>query len=108
MITPVYKRNIKQLWRQIKVGAERRNIEFNLSLTELNEMSFPITCPCLGIPLVFNRGKAQDNSYSIDRIDSSKGYEVDNVVIISNRANKLKSDATLSELESIVNYFKSI
>lgn len=37
-------------------------------------------------------------SPSVDRMDVTQGYEVDNVVICSNRANTMKSDATLAEM----------
>jgi hypothetical protein len=37
-------------------------------------------------------------SPTLDRIDNSKGYIVGNVWVISMRANRLKSDATVDEL----------
>lgn len=104
----VYQKDIKQLYNQLKAGALKRGIAFDLTLTDLNNLSFPITCPIIGIPLKFNRGKALDNSYSIDRIDSNLGYTIDNIVVISNRVNKLKSDATLEELNAIVIYYNEL
>jgi hypothetical protein len=59
----------------------------------------------LGIPLFFNRGKEQDNSYSIDRKDSTKGYNIDNIIVISNKANKLKNDATTDQLNKIAAFY---
>lgn len=56
----------------------------------------------LGTPLGSFYKKATSNSYSIDRIDSSKGYVKGNVWVISKRANTLKGDATLEELELLV------
>jgi hypothetical protein len=53
-------------------------------------------------PIHESNGESIDNSPSLDRIDTSKGYVKGNVWVISWRANKLKSDATLAELESIV------
>lgn len=104
----VTQKNVKQIYNQLKASALKRRIEFDLELVELNELSFPITCPVLGIPLTYHRGKAHDNSYSIDRLDSSKGYTIDNIVVVSNRANKLKSDATLDEMRLIVNFYNTI
>lgn len=77
---------------------------FSLTLSDLNNLTFPITCPILGIPLKFNRGKMQDDSYSFDRIDSSKGYEINNIQVISWRANRLKNNATLTELKQLSNF----
>ena len=64
----------KELYNNLKSSAKKRNIQFTLTLADLNELSFPITCPILNIPLKWHRGKPDDDSYSFDRIDSSKGY----------------------------------
>ena len=51
------------------------------------------------------------NSPSIDRIDSNKGYIKGNVRIISLRANMMKNDANLQELEefckNVLNYINN-
>jgi len=104
----VNKKDIKQLYSQLKNGAKKRDIPFNLSVSDLNNISFPITCPVLGIPLTFNSGTPKDNSYSVDRIDSTKGYEPDNIVIVSNRANILKSNATIDEMKMLVEYYSDL
>lgn len=108
MSLAVFQKDIKKLFNQLKNGANKRGIEFNLSVSDLNELTFPIRCPVLDIPMVFNSGRAQDNSYSIDRIDSSEGYHPDNIVVISHRANTLKRDATLEELQSLVIYYEEL
>ena len=59
-------------------------------------------CPLLGVPMWKNSEEPCANSYSLDRIDSSKGYVKDNVWVISRRANAIKNDATLEELELLV------
>jgi len=68
-------------------------------------LEYPLTCPILGIPMVFNRGKVQDNSYSIDRIDNTIGYQLDNIHIISYRANMLKNNASSAELRMLSQHF---
>jgi hypothetical protein len=97
--------DIKTIYNRLKSSAKRRGITFDLTLSDLYYLSYPITCPVLGIPLRFNRGKAEDNSYSIDRIDSTKGYSIDNIIVISWKANKLKSTASMDELKRLNDYY---
>jgi hypothetical protein len=108
MHTPVHKKEMSSLLTHIRNSAARRGIEFTLTINDLNNLTFPVTCPILGMPLYFNRGMADDNSYSIDRIDSARGYCSDNIIVISNRANKLKSDSTIEELKKIVEYYEAL
>lgn len=96
---------VRKIYNQLKASAKKRNIPFDLTLVDLNNLSYPITCPVLGIPLKFNRGQAEDNSYSIDRIDSSLGYNIDNIIVISLKANKLKNNATNEELQLISEFY---
>lgn len=104
----VSKKDLKQLFHQLKHGANERGIPFNLTVTDLYDLSFPIRCPVLGIPLTFNSSCPKDNSYSVDRIDSSKGYEPENIVVVSNRANTLKSNASLDELQKLVEFYSNL
>lgn len=100
-----YLPDMKLIYNRLKASAKKRGIPFDLTMSDLNNLSFPIVCPILGIPLKYNRGKAEDNSYSIDRIDSSKGYSAVNIVVISLKANKLKSNATSDELKRISEFY---
>jgi hypothetical protein len=101
-----YLPDIKLIYNRLKMSAKKRNISFDLEVTDLYELSYPITCPILNIPLKFNRGKAMDNSYSIDRKDSSLGYSKDNICVISWKANRLKNNASESDLQLIAEYYK--
>jgi hypothetical protein len=97
----------REIYQRLKQSAKRRKIDFTLTIPELNNLSFPITCPVLGMPLKWHRGTAQDDSYSFDRIDSSKGYTIDNIEIISVKANRAKNDLTDSEIQLFCNYYKN-
>lgn len=89
----------RTLLNRIKASAKNRGIPFDLELSEINNLSFPITCPILGIPLKYHMGKAQDDSYSFDRIDPNYGYTIDNIIIISHKANRLKNSLTPELIE---------
>jgi hypothetical protein len=99
-------KEIKQLYNNLKASAKRRNIPFDLSPTDIDDIGIPLTCPILNMPIFFYRDSVQPDSISFDRVDSTKGYTRDNLVIVSYRANKIKSDATLDELEKVFNYYK--
>lgn len=77
--------------------AKRRGLEFSLTKDDL---TIPEYCPILGIKLTFD-GPGKEHSPSLDRIDNSGGYTLDNVQVISWRANRIKSDATKEELLAI-------
>ena len=81
----------------IRSRAIQKNIEYNLD--DWN-YSWPSKDP-LGFILKCNKDKAKDDSVSIDRIDNSKGYTIENCQIVSNRYNKIKNDATPLELLKI-------
>jgi hypothetical protein len=104
----ITRKNYKTLYNSLKASAKKRNIEFNLTLHEFNRITIPITCPVLNIPIFFNNGRVQDNSISFDRKDSSKGYSFDNIVVVSFRVNKLKSNATFDEIEKIYLFYSNL
>jgi len=49
----------------------------------------------------------RSNSPSIDRKDNSKGYTKENVWIISQQANQMKSDATPEQLKKFAKWIIS-
>lgn len=79
--------------------AKRAGIPFEL---DWREMTLPSECPLLGIPLIWSNRRMHPNNPSLDRLDPKKGYTKDNVWIVSWRANALKHNATLAELETLV------
>jgi len=90
-------------YRGCRQGARQRGIEFNITVEYLQSIWNEV-CPILGISMTTNKGRVQDNSYSIDRIDSSKGYVEGNVMVISYRANVIKNMGTAEEHQKIANY----
>lgn len=97
-----------QLWRHLRDSAKERGIPFDLTPSDIDDIGIPLTCPILGINIYFHKNHVKPDSISFDRIDSSKGYYRDNIVIISHRANSLKSNATLEEMEALVNFYKPL
>lgn len=94
-----------RMLRSARLRAKEKGIPFSISKKDIQCPEF---CPVLGLKLEIGGGKEQvDNSPSIDRFDNSKGYTPENVRVISYRANRLKSDATLQELKAVVAYMES-
>lgn len=85
-----------------KQRAKRLGREHTITLTDI---VIPDVCPVLGIPLQREDRDTWMNAPSIDRIDSSKGYTPDNIVIVSRRANILKRDATPQELRLLAKFY---
>lgn len=93
------------MWQRKKYWADRHSVPFNL---KFNDIVWPDKCPVLGFKLnYFSDKSSQHDRASFDRLDSTKGYVKGNVVIISFRANHLKSDGTVEEIEKILNYVKT-
>lgn len=90
----------KRIYNRIKSRCSKNNIEFNL---ELEDIIIPEKCPILNKPFVYGD---TNWTYSVDRINNSKGYIKGNIQIISNRANRLKGDFTINEFQKITNYLE--
>lgn len=97
--------DVRKVYNQLKASAKKRNIEFSLTLTDLYHLDYPISCPILGIPLKFHRGRAEEDSPSIDRKDSTLGYIADNIQVISFKANRAKNNLSESELKKFSLYY---
>lgn len=98
---------LQMLLNASKQRAILKNREHSITLEDIKEL-YPIDgkCPVFGFDLEFNSEGFKETSPSIDRIDSSKGYTKDNIQIISWKANRLKSCATVEDLELLVAFLK--
>lgn len=100
-----YKDNrLKYKFWHLKAKCKQDNIPFNLTLDDL---TIPEYCPILGTKLEFGERKQTGTSPSVDRIDPSKGYVKGNVWVISLKANRMKSDATIEELRKFADWVKT-
>lgn len=94
----------RYLYTQLRSRAKKAGIEFSI---ELSDLIFPTHCPVFGVALDYSRkGKRVNNSPSVDRIDNTQGYIKGNTQIISWRANRIKADSTVEELEKLLIYMK--
>jgi len=83
--------------------AKRKGIPFTITI---DDIVIPETCPLLGISLVSTNDKRDPRNPSLDQKEPGKGYTPDNIWVISSRANWIKSDASLQELQTLVENLK--
>lgn len=83
--------------------ARKFGVPFNITKADIE---IPKFCPILGIRLSRGIKHPSPKSPTLDRIIPCKGYVRGNVAVISYRANSIKRDATLQELEKLVQYIK--
>jgi len=97
------KNPIKYTLIDIKKRSKKNNILFSL---EENHIIVNTICPLLEIPIKKYDGYKHDNSPSIDRIYPQLGYVPNNILYISNKANSIKNNLTIEEIELLnQNYF---
>lgn len=87
-------------WRGTKIRSKQRGCDQDLTpewiLTNANKL-----CPLLGIPLNYSATAAFGSTACIDRIRNKGGYTMDNCWVISMRANRIKTDATIAEIDLV-------
>ncbi len=99
---------IGYLLEHAKNRAKQKGLAFDLGRADLE---MPERCPVLGIEFRWGTGAMgwrNMASPSLDRIKPQLGYVRGNVLVISNRANHLKSNGTISEFEAVLAYMRSV
>jgi hypothetical protein len=97
---------LKSMWWRAKKRSEKTGIEFNI---EISDIIIPSVCPVFGIDFEVGVGKGpSDKSPSLDRIDNTKGYIKGNIQVISFKANRMKNDCNVDDMEKLLCYMKSL
>ena len=93
--------------RKARARAGRFGVSFNLTVDYVRSI-LPTHCPILGVPLRFHVGEGsgpREDSPSLDCVVRERGYVPGNVVVVSSRANRIKSDASLEELRALTSFY---
>lgn len=78
------KHPIKYFFNLLKQNAKRRGKSFSLTIDQFSEF-------CIKTGYLDKKGRYAD-SFTIDRIDHFKGYDIDNIAAITNRENAIKGN----------------
>ena len=84
-----------RMFIEAKIRSKEQSVPFAI---DIEDIVIPELCPLLGIKLVTDNDTLCDNSPTLDKLIPSKGYVKGNVLVISNRANRIKSNASIDEL----------
>lgn len=96
------KNHEKAILFRAKQRAKQKDFEFNL---DSSDIVIPLRCPILDIEIIRNKNTSTKvNSPSLDRIDNTKGYIKGNIMVVSNKANTMKNNATPEELIKFANW----
>ena len=103
------KKPITTLYNTVKNRAKRQKLPMEITTDYLKNI-YPdnMICPVLGIKMERGDAKSINNSPSIDRIIPEKGYVPGNVIIVSMRANIIKSNATPDEIIKVGKFYKKL
>ena len=104
----VPKNRIKESVGHARASAPRRGLSFDPELFKLADNP-PTHCACCKIALDYSTGKGGNNNSrapTLDRVDNSQGYTLENVRVICRRCNHLKSNASFEEIVNFYKYMK--
>lgn len=98
----------KEYWitcahERAKHRAKIFNFPFDIDIHDIEPSD---TCPILGINLNYSGKTTSDYSPSLDKRDNNKGYVKGNITVISYKANRMKSNATILDIEKVILWMK--
>ena len=92
----------RMMLRSARHRAKQKGLPFNITI---NDFDIPDRCPALGIEITL--AGSIENAPSLDRVVPAMGYVKGNVVVLSNRANRIKNDASPYELHLIADFLEN-
>jgi len=99
-------RGISQRAKLKKYKNYYKNIPINLKPEDL--LPLPLNCPVLNVPLDYwGKNSRTWRNPCIDRIIPKKGYVKGNVIVISDLANRIKNDASPSEIKKVYEWLNN-
>ena len=94
--------DLNMLFKDAKRGAYQRKIEFELTLDEVKTLWERQSGLCFYSKRPMTLTKGDRDKVSIDRVNSSKTYTLDNVVLCTSSVNVMKRALSLDEFRCII------
>jgi hypothetical protein len=95
----------RMIFEQIRWRARKRSIPFNLTV---DDVVIPEKCPVLGFELVRSVGSIKYNSASVDRIVPELGYVKGNIIVVSLKANMIKTNAKVEDIIKVAEFYSKL
>jgi hypothetical protein len=86
-----------------KRRAKKHGVPFNIAKEDIE---IPEFCPALKVRIGKSKGSSGPFSPTLDRIIPEMGYVRGNILVISSRANQIKTDATWAEIQMLADFYK--
>lgn len=90
----------KSYWTSLKNSAKKRKLEFSITIEDAWNLFIKQNrlCKLTGLPLTFkSKSRLYDGTASLDRINPSRGYTIDNIQWVNKHINIMKSSWTEEE-----------
>lgn len=100
----VFERIFSDRCKNLRLRAEAKKIEFNLTMIDLIDIYNKQNGKCFYSNLNMSlkkKGGIQYDTMSVDRIDSTKGYTKDNIVLCLNSINMFKAQHKLDDIKKV-------
>ena len=93
--------------RSCRARAKEKSLAFDIDTDYIVSIWTGI-CPVFKTELDINAKRGQKGHAQLDKVDPTLGYIRGNVVWLSERANRIKDDATIEDLEMLLQWLKSL
>ena len=101
-----YQNNLdKQMLRSAYNRSKQKQVPFDL---KKEDIVVPEVCPIFGFTLKIGKGAPCDESPTLDRIIPDKGYVKGNIIVVSDKANRIKNNASPEEIIAVGEFYKKL
>ena len=98
------------LWKSAKARAKKKDLDFDIEVSDIiiPQLEMPVIKHSYYYKVGTGSNFRRPNAPSLDRIKNHLGYIKGNILVVSWRANFIKGDASIAELELLLTNLKSI